>query len=75
MACPIIREKEKPGSIVYTDCYKDFDWELLESGKGRFGLYVQGCEWRFDKSEIKVRIPIAKQLVKYDLPRLSRMVL
>ena len=40
--------------------------------KEHFGLYLKGCEWRFNNSEIKVQISILKQLVKHDLSQLSR---
>ena len=35
--------------------------------KEHFELYLKECEWRFNNSEIKVQIPILKQLVKSSL--------
>ena len=35
--------------------------------KEHFELYLKLCEWRFNNSEIKVKISILKQLVKHDL--------
>ena len=35
--------------------------------KEHFELYLKECEWRFNNSEIKVKISILKQLVKHDL--------
>ena len=40
--------------------------------KEHFELYLKECEWRFNNSEIKVKISILKQLVKSSLSQLSR---
>lgn len=40
--------------------------------KEYFELYLKECEWRFNNSEIKVKISILKQLVKSSLSQLSR---
>ena len=35
--------------------------------KEHFELYLKECEWRFNRSEIKVQISILKQLVRVNL--------
>ena len=71
---PIIREKVKPDSIVYTDFYRSYG-VLDVSEFNHFELYLKECEWRFNHSNLKSQISILKQLVKVGLSQLSRTTL